>query len=624
MIKFPNRSIPRWVIFIFDVFISLFALAIAYTLRFDFFNAQADFSEEFYVLKTSIIFFIGIRVASFLIGKSYAGIIRFTSIEDTKRIFKTVTLGTVIIIIVSVIRHFLLDGYYLLPIPIIIIEYLATLFLMISARILVKLIYHEGKRDKQTEKNVIVYGAGEMGMVVMRTFKQNANENFKVVAFIDDDAKKSGKILNGIKIYESKKLKELLSKNDIQHVILAIKNPNVTNENYIIDTCLSENVTVLNIPPIEQWMNGELNIKQIKQVKIEDLLGRKEIVLSKTKIQNDISNKTVLVTGAAGSIGSEIVRQLVQFNPSKIILLDQAETPIYDLEQELINHSSILEPVIADVSNYDRLIRVFEHFKPQLVFHAAAYKHVPLMELNPCEAIQTNILGTQNLAKLAGTFKVEKFVMISTDKAVNPTNVMGASKRIAEIIVEHEQENHPNTAFITTRFGNVLGSNGSVIPLFKKQIEKGGPLTVTHKDVTRYFMTIPEACQLVLEAGSMGTGGEIYVFDMGESVKIIDLATRMIRLSGFEPEIDIKISITGLRPGEKLYEELLSNDENTLPTHHEKILIGQVRKTDTLLINNIDQVIERANKQKNKEAVSMMKIIVPEFVSNNSEYNSLD
>ncbi len=623
MIRFPNRNVPRWVIFIFDVFICLFSLGIAYALRFDFFSSKNNFDEEFYVLWTSLPIFLVVRIVSFYFGKTYAGIIRYTSTEDTKRIFKTVTIGSLLFVGFSVVRYYVVDGYYFLPRPIIVIDYLATLFLMIASRIAVKLIYHEGKRDKSSQKNIVIYGAGEMGLITMQTFKQNENTPYNIVGFVDDDKSKKGKTIGGVRIHSASKLDELLKREAVDSLVLAILNPKVENENKVVDTCLSNKVMVMNVPPIEQWMNGELNIKQIKQIKIEDLLGRQEIKLSKAKILQEVKDQVILVTGAAGSIGSEIVRQLVNYMPANIILLDQAETPLYDLQQELTSYSNILEPLIGDVSNKDRVDNVLRTFKPDIVFHAAAYKHVPLMEENPCEAVLTNVLGTKNVVDSSEEYGVKKFVMISTDKAVNPTNVMGASKRMAEIITELKSRNS-STKYIITRFGNVLGSNGSVIPLFKKQIEKGGPVTVTHEEVTRYFMTIPEACQLVLEAGSMGNGGEIYVFDMGESVKIIDLAKRMIKLSGFEPEKDIKIEITGLRPGEKLYEELLSNSENTIPTHHDKIMIGKVREVSDNANEIISEVILLSSKQENRAVVVKMKELIPEFKSNNSVFKELD
>ncbi len=394
----------------------------------------------------------------------------------------------------------------------------------------------------------------------------------------------------------------------------------------MVDSCLNYNTKVLNVPPVTDWINGELSFKQIKKIQIEELLERDPISLNIDNIKNQLTNKTILVTGAAGSIGSEIVRQIIQFHPKKIILLDQAESPLYDMEMELKDEfdSFSYEIIIGDIRNVERMENVFKTFSPQLVFHAAAYKHVPMMENNPSESILTNVFGTKNCADLAVKYKVEKFVMISTDKAVNPTNVMGASKRIAEIYTQSLGKT-VLTKFITTRFGNVLGSNGSVIPRFRQQIENGGPVTITHADITRFFMTIPEACQLVLEAGTSGNGGEIFIFDMGESVKILDLAKKMIKLSGLTLDKDIKIIYTGLRPGEKLYEELLANEENTLPTHHQQIMIAKVKEYDFEFINTkIQELIDCFDKQDNKLIVKQMKLLVPEFKSNNSIYEELD
>jgi len=622
-LKFPENNIQRWVIFVFDVLAALFALFVAYALRFDFFSSKQDFSNEFEMLKMALPFFVIIRVALFYFGKTYAGIIRYTSTEDAKRIFKVVTIGTGIFILLSFLKFQFYDGTYFLPRPIIVIEYLLTLFFMIATRLGVKLIYHEGRKDKENTKNVIIYGAGEMGSIVYRTLNESANILHNVVAFVDDNPAKSGNILQGVKVYHTSKLGDVLKKNLVDNIIVSIQNPSNENRSKVLDFALNNDITVLNVPPVENWIDGQINVKQIQKIKIEDILGRKEISLSMDKISKSTKGETILITGAAGSIGSEIVRQLLRFSPSKLILLDQAESGLYDLEQELIEYSDSMDIVVGDIANLSRIEKIFSHFKPSLVFHAAAYKHVPLMEENPCEAIETNVQGTKNLVDLSDKYKVQKFVMVSTDKAVNPTNVMGASKRIAEVIAQHKNENS-ETAYITTRFGNVLGSNGSVIPLFKRQIEKGGPLTVTHEEVTRFFMTIPEACQLVIEAGVIGNGGEIFVFDMGESVKIIDLARRVIKLSGFEPDVDIKIKITGLRPGEKLYEEVLSDGETTMPTHHPQILIGKTREIQPTIIEDVLQLIGYSNSQENELVVKSMKKIIPEFLSNNSVYDKLD
>src|ERR1019366_1277684 len=390
--------------------------------------------------------------------------------------------------------------------------------------------------------------------------------------------------------------------------------------------CLKYNTKILNVPPATDWINGELSFKQIKKIQIEELLERDSIQLDKEDIQKQLSDKVILITGAAGSIGSEIVRQVIRFHPKKIILVDQAESPLYNMELELYDKykQQSYEIVMGDIRNKERMENVFRTFKPQIVFHAAAYKHVPMMENNPSESILTNVLGTKMLADLSVEYKVEEFVMISTDKAVNPTNVMGASKRIAEMYIQSLSKK-TITKFITTRFGNVLDSNGSVIPRFREQIENGGPITITHPDITRYFMTIPEACQLVLEAGVMGKGGEIFIFDMGESIKIFDLAKKMIQLSGLILDKDIRIVYTGLRPGEKLFEELLANEENTLPTHHKKIMVAKVKEYDyDIIANSIDELISLFDKQDNKSIVRKMKLLVPEFKSNNSIYEELD
>jgi FlaA1/EpsC-like NDP-sugar epimerase len=565
-----------------------------------------------------------VRILSFSIGKTYAGIIRYTSSKDAQRIFIVISIGSLTLAVIDVCS-FAYAAKIIIPTSIIIIDYIVTVFLLVSLRTLVKVLYYELKNPKRDKTKVIVYGAGEAGVITLRTLDKDAGTKYKVVAFIDDDRKKKGKKIEGVRIHHTDELDDLLKNSDISFIIISTIHIPTSKKQMVVEKCLSYNTRVLNVPPISSWIKGQLSFKQIKKVKIEDLLERDEIVLDKEKTYAQLHNKIILVTGAAGSIGSEIVRQIIHFNPQKIILLDQAESAIYDLVNELKEFKQTsFEEVIADIRNNQRMENVFKHFKPQIVYHAAAYKHVPLMEMNPSEAVSTNVGGTKIVADLAVKYAVEKFVFVSTDKAVNPTSVMGASKRAAEIYIQSLGIT-TKTKFITTRFGNVLGSNGSVIPLFKKQIEKGGPITITHPEITRYFMTIPEACQLVLEAGCMGNGSEIFIFDMGKSVKIVDLAIKMIRLSGLTVGKDIEIVYTGLRPGEKLYEELLNNAENTLPTHNKHIMIAKVQPYNFENIKpEVLKLIELFETQDNIKIVKQLKSIVPEYISNNSIYESLD
>ena len=624
MLKLPKQNTPRWVIFVFDMIIALLSLLIAYAIRFD--SSSFEFSTEYEIFVSGLPFYLVIRAATFYYFKISQGVIRHTSTEDVKRATFAVSTGTLIILIVSFIKYFLFDGYFLFPSSIIIVEFFVCIFMLMVFRTTVKLIYLESVKKNKELTPTIIFGAGMYGLITKHTLEKEARLDGEVIGFIDNNEKLIGKSLEGCKIYHTDKLEELIESFKVKKLIIAIKNINKTHKRNIIKVCIDNDVEVLNVPDPKNWINGEFSTGQIKPIRIEDLLGREPIKLDKDKLYDEFSDKVILVTGAAGSIGSEIVRQLTEYVPRKIIIFDQAESPLYNLEVELREKDTLhlTESVIGDIRNKDRLKRLFEYIKPDIIFHAAAYKHVPLMEENPSEAILTNILGSKNLIDLAIEYKTEKFVLISTDKAVNPTNVMGCSKRIAEIY--GQSANNKNvTKFITTRFGNVLGSNGSVIPLFKKQIEAGGPLTLTHKNITRFFMTIPEACQLVLEAGNMGDGGEIFVFDMGESVKIYDLAIKMIRLSGLQVGKDIEIKITGLRPGEKLYEELLANNENTMTTHHPQILKAKVRAYDFEKISNdISDLILKFEYQNNNDIVKKMKEIVPEFISNNSVFSKLD
>jgi FlaA1/EpsC-like NDP-sugar epimerase len=621
---FWQYNLPRWSILFIDTFICAFALSLAFFIRFYFDSVMSI--EDKQNLPFDFLVVLSIRFISFFLSKTYKGVVRYTSTKDTMRIFIVILGGSLLLFILNIISLKYIFGYYFIPNSVIIIDALVSLFAMITSRLAVKALYSEIKNPTKEKTNVIIYGAGEAGIITKRTLDRDAAIKYKVVAFIDANEGKLGRSIEGVFIYPESKMPDLIKEHEVELVIISIQKISPQKKNEITDICLENNIRVLTVPPVTNWINGELSFNQIKSIKIEDLLERDPIKLDDNVISAQLKNKVILITGAAGSIGSELARQCANYSPKKIYLLDQAESPLHELELEFSEKfkGTSFEVVIADIRNNERLRNVFRSFKPQIVFHAAAYKHVPMMENNPSESIFTNILGTKNTADLANEFNVERFVFVSTDKAVNPTNVMGASKRIAEIYIQSLGKKS-QTKFITTRFGNVLGSNGSVIPRFKKQIEEGGPITITHPDITRYFMTIPEASQLVLEAGSIGKGGEIFVFNMGKSVKIIDLARKMILLSGLKENRDIKIVFTGLRPGEKLYEELLADSENTLPTHHEQILIGKVREYDYEEVKNIiNELIKLFDTQNNELIVQRMKDLVPEFKSNNSVFQKLD
>jgi FlaA1/EpsC-like NDP-sugar epimerase len=615
----PNA--PVWIIFLGDLFICFISIWAAYFLRFNFRIPP----EEFGTLPLVFLVVLLIRAISFLIFQTHRGIIRFTNTKDVERIFLSIAAGSTFFLVINPIL-LLFKQAYLIPFSIIIIDGILSVFLMVISRIVIKSIFYEINGGNKIKTNVIIYGAGETGITARKAIERDAGAKYRVIAYIDDDSNKVGKKLQGNFIRSSSELNDIIEQFDVKLLIIAIEQVLPARKQKVIDVCLASNTKIFNVPPVKSWINGELSFKQIKKININDLLERDPIQLDLQLIRNDLAGKVVLVTGAAGSIGSELVKQIIPFKPLKLILVDQAESPLYDLERDLNDDALAegFEVVIGDIRSESRMRRVFEHFKPQLVFHAAAYKHVPLMEHNPSEALLTNVLGTRILADLSAEFKVLKFVMVSTDKAVNPTNVMGASKRIAEMYVQSLGQTC-STKFITTRFGNVLGSNGSVIPIFKKQIERGGPVTVTHPEITRYFMTIPEACQLVLEAGTIGQGGEIFIFDMGKSVKIIDLVRKMIKLYGLTVGKDIEIIYTGLRPGEKLYEELLNDQENTLPTHHPQIMRATVQELEYERVNNqVNELITLFSSQNNFDIVSYMKTMVPEYKSNNSIFEKLD
>ncbi len=616
-----KKYVPQWAILVIDLIICSFSLISAYFLRFNFNIPEYYIHSLIKVLPIVLI----IRLIFFLITKTYAGIVRYTSTKDTGRIFYTISLGSLTILILNLISRYYNHGIYLIPTSIIFIDLAISVFLLTGLRIIVKALYFESLNINKLLKKVIIYGGDDYGLTTKRAMERDPSEGYKIIAFIDEETK--GKKLDGIDIWCTDKLENLIKKYDIDLLVIAKKKRNPEIEEKIIDICLNNNVKILRAPFPKQWDDKkDINVKQIREIKIEDLLEREPIVLDAERIKENFKDKKILITGAAGSIGSELVKQLLKFQPRLIIAFDQAETPLYELEIEIKERLKYrnLEVVIGDITNPTRVKKVFETFKPDHVFHVAAYKHVPMMENNPYEAVRTNVLGSKIVIDYAVEYSVDKFVFISTDKAVNPTNVMGASKRIVEIYAQ-SLDKHVKTAFITTRFGNVLGSNGSVIPRFRRQIEEGGPVTVTHPEITRYFMTIPEACQLVLEAAAYGKGSEIFVFDMGKSVKILDLAKKMIKLAGLRPGIDIEIKFTGLRPGEKLYEELLSKKENTIPTHHPKIMIAKVINYEFNEVKKkIDKLLEILENHDNFEIVKMMKIIVPEFKSQNSIYEKLD
>ena len=618
-----DSNAPKWIIFSIDFFIFIFAIAASYLLRFNFEIPKSEIDGFIY----GFITILSVRVLISYLFKTYSGVIRYTNIQDIQRLYLATSAGTVALIFLNFISY-LITKSYIIPFSVVIIEYVLTFFLVSSFRTTIKLIFQEiTSTTTSSEKiKVVIYGAGHNGLTTKQALDRVTNKKYSVIAFVDSSPSKQGKKLEGVTIYGDDDLELLLLEKKPDTLIIAVQNLDKDKKSEIIELAIQYSVKAQVIPPVTDWINGELSTKQIKRVKIEELLGRKPIQLNQDKIKNQLGDKNVLVTGAAGSIGSGLVEQIAKYQPKKIILLDQAETPLYEIELRLkaLYPNAMIEIVIGDVRDETRMRNLFREYKPHFVYHAAAYKHVPMMEENPSEAIRSNVNGSKIIADLSDEFGVEKFVMVSTDKAVNPTNVMGCTKRIAEIYTQ-SKNTHSKTKYITTRFGNVLGSNGSVIPIFRRQIEAGGPITVTHPDITRFFMTIPEACQLVLEAGMMGEGGEIYIFDMGKSVKIVSLAEKMIKLSGLTLGKDIEIKYSGLRPGEKLYEELLANEENTLKTHHPQIMVAKVREGDYEEVSTqISNLISLYEGQDNFKIVGQMKAIVPEYISKNSIYSKLD
>ncbi len=622
-IKFIRKhSLPRWIVFWLDNLAVFIIFLFAYLLRYNFeFRAFALNIAVHHALLTACVY----ALFSFLF-RSYSGLIRHTTVEDILNVLFSTSSAFLVLLGTSLFSRLIFpDRNLIIPISILIIHYVTITVCLVIVRIAIKLLYQLLACSPGKKKRVLIFGAGEMGVIVKRAIQSDIKGIFEIAGFLDENKKLQRKKLDGIPICNPKVLKQsFIKKNNIDALIFAIKEVSSEKKSMILSSALDLGLDVLEPPTVDTWLNGHLQIQQIKKVKLEDLLGRDPIQLNMDIIEKGLHKKTILVTGAAGSIGSEIVRQLTQFSVKKLILVDQAETPMFQLANELkagYGHCPV-EMILADVTHPIKMDRIFQDFHPDMVFHAAAYKHVPLMEENPHEAIRVNVGGTKIITGLAMKYGVKKFVMISTDKAVNPTNVMGASKRICEMIVQFKaQKPESGSQFIVTRFGNVLGSNGSVIPIFTRQIENGGPVTVTHPEMTRYFMTIPEACQLVLEAGFLGKGGEIFVFDMGKPVRIVDLAGQMIRLSGFIPEKDIKIVYTGLRPGEKLYEELLTDRELTKSTHHPKIKIAQVEKLNkTEILVRIEVLLNNLYSLSKNEVVNYCRLLVPEFKSTNIQY----
>ena len=619
--KKSTRYTSRWVILIIDITLSLQMFFLAYLIRFNFtLNFQ---NHEF--LK-QIPFIALVSLLSFTVIGSYKGVVRHTGVKDAINVFWSATLiATILFLSTLIIRNNPTYKTYNIPLSIITIHYILNILILISSRFIFKYIFDRVVASYKAPRNILIYGAGESGLLTYTTLVNSTKYSVKIVGFLDDDLNKIGKQFNRVKIYNPKKIDvAFIEKHKIAEIIVSINNIKPFQLFERIDPLTPLPLKIKMVPPVDQWIDGKLNVGQIQEVKIEDLLDRTPIQIDNPVLQKELEGKIILITGAAGSIGSEIANQISDYNYSHVILLDQAESDLYDLQQQFIrNKVENFSVELADIRNEERIKGIFKKYKIDLLFHAAAYKHVPLMENNPYEAVHVNIKGTSLLMNFSIQYNIEKFIMVSTDKAVNPTNVMGATKRVAEIYANCLNV-ESKTKFVTTRFGNVLGSNGSVIPLFKKQISSGGPLTVTHEEITRFFMTIPEACQLVLEAGVMGNGGEIFVFDMGESVRIFDLAKKMIHLSGMKYPDEIDIKITGLRPGEKLYEELLTNEENTIPTYHEKIMIA---KTENLNVKEIKQKIDSLidlHVLENSDIVAKLKGIVPEYISNNSEFENLD
>ena len=648
MYLLSTGSVPRWVIQVIDFIVASWSFTLSYFIlkQFEF---AAIYRGHFF-LYTGV--YCALVVAVFYGMRIHTGLIRYSNTLDILRIFSAVLLTSVLyplVIKFGIEPLFNFDSIALFKV--LVINFFITTSLLIMLRTTVKEIFHFARRTSNPNKEcVLIYGSDSRAILIKRAIEATKMDAFSILGFIDSNSKRANTSIEQKRVYQMSDLQNLKEKFNLQKLIIENEELGQAEKKDIIEQCLKIGIKVVTVPPSDQWVYGKLSLKQIKDLNIEDLLQREPIVIDNQSISDDLTGKRILITGAAGSIGSEIVRQVLKYEPEMVILCDQAESFLHEIQLEVEEQfpNATVEIFIGNIQNLKRMHLLFKEYRPQYVFHAAAYKHVPMMENNPSEAIQTNVMGTKNIADLSVLFEVEKFVMISTDKAVNPTNVMGTSKRIAEMYIQSLNDNDntlfdfynldyidkkeiktynikAKTRFITTRFGNVLDSNGSVIPRFRSQIQKGGPITVTHPDITRYFMTIPEAVQLVLEAGTMGQGGEIYVFDMGKPVKIAALAKQMVVLAGLIPDEDIKIIYTGLRPGEKLYEELLNEKEKTLQTHHEKIKIAKViNQSYEKVSHDIDELIFLSSHDDTDILVKKMKDIVPEYISNNSKYEKLD
>ena len=619
------KVLPIWTVLLIDVLIIVVSSLLAYALRYDF---RSLFSESSSI-DVTIVCTVAVNLIFFRAFRTYSNVLRFSSFVDIMRIFVALTVSYVLLLIASiVVKSF--TNINVAPITVLFMSYIISFAMMACSRIVVKIFFEALNFDGSRSANVFIYGAKEAGVNIAKALRVSLRNHYRLRGFIADEPELINKVMMGVKVFPNDDtLIENLDDRDVHTIIISPAKMEALKHSDMADRLLAHNIKLMTAPPLSEWNNQFLDRTQLKEIQIEDLLQRNPIEIDIHKVASHLEGKRVMITGAAGSIGSEIMRQVASFNPYKLILVDQAETPLHDIHLELQDRWRDIdaETIIADISNVTRMEEIFRRYKPQYIFHAAAYKHVPMMEDNVSESIQVNVYGTRTVADLAVKYGAEKFVMISTDKAVNPTNVMGCSKRICEIYVQSLAkkllaEGGHVTQFITTRFGNVLGSNGSVIPRFRDQIQRGGPVTVTHPEIIRYFMTIPEACRLVLEAGSMGNGGEIYIFDMGKPVRIVDLAKRMISLSG---RTDVKIEFTGLRHGEKLYEELLNVKELTKPTYHEKIMIATVREYDYDEVNErIQKLIDVSYTYDQMKIVAAMKDIVPEFVSKNSCFEVLD